>query len=398
MNHFANPDRLLIVDDERITAEFLRDIASNLGFSVRIADSFERFCEAPEGFNPTAVLLDLQMPGRDGIEFLKVLAKQKSEAKVIVASGMDNRTISTAHQLGMVLGLDMAAALQKPISVQTLRQELRKVMQGSQPLTAASLAEAIEAGDIQPYFQPKVTRDKNGGWTCTEVEALARWHQADGSVVLPVNFIDLAENNGLLKPLTDSMLEQVVIQLATWNARGCKLRAAVNISPSLLGDCAFPDELEWLLKRHKVDNNQLILEVTENVVIAYTSATIEVLSRLRVKDFGLAIDDFGTGYSSLEQLYRMPFDEIKIDRSFIKRYQSNKDIRTIIEAIIMLGQKLGMTVCAEGVETQAAFEFLESTGCDKQQGYLIGKPVPAEELSTVICKDVSEYRSARAIL
>jgi EAL domain-containing protein (putative c-di-GMP-specific phosphodiesterase class I) len=295
---------------------------------------------------------------------------------------MDPRTLSTASQLGEVLGLHMSATLQKPIAMHALRRELRRVMHESQPVTTVRLAAAIESGKIRPHYQPQVTRDEDGGWSITEVEALARWHQPDGTVLMPDNFIGLADENDLLKSLTDSMLNQVVEQISRWNKKGIRLRAAVNLSPSLLTDSEFPDELERLMQRHEVDNRQLVLEVTEHVVIEYSASTIEVLGRLRVKNFGLAIDDFGTGYSSLEQLYRMPFDKIKIDRSFIKRAVSSKDMRIIIEAIVLPGHKLGMSVCAEGVETQSAFDFLASTGCDQQQGFLIGRPVSASELTS----------------
>ena len=391
------PDRLLIVDDEKDVADTFKNISSNLGFSVQTADDFDSFCKVLRDFKPTVILLDLQMPGKDGVQYLKVLARQKSSAKIIVVSGMDSRTISTTSQLGTVLGLEMAATLQKPVSVHTLRQTLRKVMHDSGPITAARLSMAIKVGQIRPHFQPKVTLDNDGNWQVKEVEALARWHQSDGNIAMPDNFIGLAEDNELLPALTDSMVRQVADQLGRWNKQGHRLRAAVNISPSMLTDHELPDRLERTLQTYRVDNWQLILEVTEHVVVDYTPTTTEVLSRLRVKEFGLAIDDFGTGYSSLEQLYRMPFDELKIDRSFVKRCHSNKDIRTIIEAIVMLGHKLGMKVCAEGVETLEAFKFLAATGCDKQQGYFIGKPVPAEELKSLIGHPLKGEISARAI-
>jgi len=397
VNEVTKIDRLLIVDDEKNVADTLRNISCNLGYAVKVADNIATFRKLERDFDPTVILLDLQMHGNDGVEYLKVLAKQKSSASIIVLSDTENRTSWTTSQLGSVLGLQMAAMLQKPISIHALRRELRKLMHGSTPLTAARLSAAIKVGQVRPHFQPKVTRSQNGSWQVGEVEALARWYRSDGSIVLPDNFIELAEDSGLLGGLTDSMLQQVADQLGRWNKQGHRVRAAVNLSPTLLTDRKLPDRLERLLGKHGVENNQLILEVTEQVVIEHTQATIGVLSRLRAKNIGLAIDDFGTGYSSLEQLYRMPFDELKIDHSLIRRCQSNKDIRTIIEAIVILGQKLGMTVCAEGVETADAFEFISGTGCDKQQGYLIGKPVPAAELEMLIGQTMSDLRATRAI-
>jgi EAL domain-containing protein (putative c-di-GMP-specific phosphodiesterase class I) len=317
---------------------------------------------------------------------------------VVVASGMDGRTLSTASQLGAVLGLDMGTTLQKPVAIHFLRQELRKLMQESRPITIASLTAAIEEERIRPHYQPKVTMDRHGRWIISEVEALARWYRGDGDIVMPDNFIGLAEDSGLIRPLTGSILRQVVRQLGDWDKAGQNFRVAVNISPSLLTDSNFPDQLDRLMKEHGLENSRLILEVTEHVVMEYTATTIEVLSRLRVKNFGLALDDFGTGHSSLEQLYRMPFDELKIDRSFIKKCQADKDMRIIIEAIVLLGHKLGLTVCAEGVETQGAFDFLARIGCDKQQGYLIGRPAVASRFEDNLDDWTASRPQLRSIL
>jgi EAL domain-containing protein (putative c-di-GMP-specific phosphodiesterase class I)/CheY-like chemotaxis protein len=380
MNHEINPNRILIVDDEKDVAELLRSAARSLGFLVRTTGDFDSFCDIQPEFDPTVLLLDMEMPGKSANEYLKVLARQESPARVILTSGIDRRATSRAEMIGAVLGLDMATTLQKPLAIHTVRQALRKLLLESRPVTAPQLSLAIKRGEIRPHFQPKVCRDKNGAWSVREAEALARWYQPDGSIVMPDNFIGLAEDNGLIRALTLSLVKQVALQLGRWACKGIFMRVAVNLSPSLLTDRDLPNQLEAQLQEYDIGNEQLILEMTEQALTGYTPVVIDVLQRLSKKKFGLSIDNFGTGSSSPELLYRMPFDEIKIDRSFMQRCSTKQEYWSLVEAIVFLGQKLGKSVCAEGVETHAAFNQLSRIGCDKQQGFLVGKPVPGINL------------------
>jgi len=219
-----------------------------------------------------------------------------------------------------------------------------------------------------------------GRWTIAEVESLARWHRDDSVVVLPSEFIGIAEEAGLLPPLTHSLLRQVVRQLHRWDEKGLHLTAAVNISPTILTDRTFPDQLEALMLEHELENERMTLELTESAAMQNAGLAMEILGRLRIKGFGLAIDDFGTGYSSLEQLYRMPFNELKIDRFLVRELGKNGEATAIVEAIIALGHKLKLTVCAEGVESRQALQQLIAAGCDKFQGYYVGRPLTAAGL------------------
>ncbi len=173
-------------------------------------------------------------------------------------------------------------------------------------------------------------------------------------------------------------MRQTLVQLAAWDSQGLKLTASVNLSPSLLTDAGFPEQLSALTEEFGVDNSRLTLELTESALTQNAGLAIEILSRMRIKGHNLAIDDFGTGYSSLEQLYRMPFNELKIDRFLVRDIGTRTEASTIVETIILLGHKLGITVCAEGVETRESLEFLVNAGCDKVQGYYVGRPSSAK--------------------
>lgn len=377
-------DRLLVVDDELAVRQYLADVGRRLGFEVATAANRIEFETKLPAFWPTVILLDLQMPDCDGIQMLKLIRDFESDARVVLVSGMDQRTLNTATSLGEILNLNMDGALQKPILIDTLRRKLKGSKDPRIDVDIDKLREAIETNAITPVYQPKIARDSSGRWAITEVEALARWHRDDSVVILPSEFIGIAEQSGLMPLLTQSMLRQVLGQLKEWDKRGVELVAAVNISPSLLSDSAFPDQLEEITQEFGLDNSRLVLELTESAVMQNAEIAMEVLSRVRIKNFGLAIDDFGTGYSSLEQLYRMPFNEIKIDRFLVRDINQRQEAATIVETIILLARKLNLSVCAEGVDSHDALAFLLEAGCDKFQGYYIGRPVSASALAQCV--------------
>jgi EAL domain-containing protein (putative c-di-GMP-specific phosphodiesterase class I) len=160
----------------------------------------------------------------------------------------------------------------------------------------------------------------------------------------------------------------------------------VNLSPQLLNDLSFPDHIDQMAARLKANRHKIVFEVTESAAMSDPAATMEVLTRLRVKNFDLSIDDFGTGYSSLKQLYLMPFSELKIDLSFVRDVCDHDDARTMVETMVLLAHKLRLKTCAEGVETQAILDYLESVACDRAQGYFIGRPMPGAQIPEAVAQ------------
>lgn len=221
----------------------------------------------------------------------------------------------------------------------------------------------------------------------SEVEALARWHQADSEIEYPGAFMSFVEDAGLLWKLTDSLLGQVAWQLADWEQRGLSMTAAINTPVSLLTETTFPSRLEALMKKHLLENDRLTLEVTESAAMQEPGPASKVLKQLRRKGFGLAIDNCGVGYLSVTKLHQLHFDELKIDRFLIREVGLGIGGSKIVEAMIVLGKNLDMSVCAEGVESGHVLKFLLDAGCDKIQGYFLGRPASASEVE----KQVREF-------
>ena len=373
----AKINRLLMIDDEPAICKFVGTVAKGLGFEVQTTGDASEFRRLVRDFEPTTLVLDLNMPGADGIELLRFLAEQQCKAHILVMSGEDARVLAAAQRLGSTHGLKMAGTLQKPVLMPVLQGALENVMHRT--ITANDLRSAIEMGDLQAYYQPKITHRGEGAWLIEGAEALVRWHHPELGMVMPNDFIPLAEESDLIGPLTDFMLRETIEQLAVWNGRGIAINVAVNIAPELLSDMEFPDRLSSFLQQYGLKGSSLTLEVTESAAMQNPDVTMDILSRLRLKGVELAIDDFGTGYSSLKQLFYMPFSELKIDQSFVNEVADSDEARVMVGAMIQLAHNLNLSVCAEGVETREVLTFLEAQGCEKVQGYLISKPISAAE-------------------
>jgi EAL domain-containing protein (putative c-di-GMP-specific phosphodiesterase class I) len=178
------------------------------------------------------------------------------------------------------------------------------------------------------------------------------------------------------------MLNAALRQVRAWQEEGLRLTCAVNLPPGLVTDLSFPDRVAASLAENGVDGKHLVLELTETATIQNPTATMAILTRLRVKGIGLSLDDFGTGYSSLTQLYQMPFSEMKIDKSLVMNVPQSPEATTMIGSLIELAHNLRLKVCAEGVENREALDALASMKCDRCQGYFISRAIPAAEVAS----------------
>jgi len=177
-----------------------------------------------------------------------------------------------------------------------------------------------------------------------------------------------------------SVMDQALGQAAVWNARGLRLSVAVNLSPRLLERPGLVQEISSLVERHGLQAEQVVLEITESHVVAYLGTALGVLARLRLKGFGLSIDDYGTGFSSMQQLARIPFTELKIDRSFVHGAHQRKNLRVILQSALEMARQLDLVTVAEGIETAEDWNLLQQFGCVVGQGYLIARPMPATDM------------------
>lgn len=376
--------RLLILDDDPEIRPILHRIGEDLGFMVVDTAFVNEFWLAYKALKPTHIILDLVLPGADGLEIMRELGRQSAKCRITLLSGVDSRLLRTAERLGREFGLDITAAISKPFDIEDVERAIAVSHASAIDASAGELADAIESSQIVLHFQPKIAWSPDGESRLDGMEALARWNHPSRGLIFPDSFIVLAEGNGLIVPLTHRVIDLAIHQLTKLQADFPTITMAVNLSAALLDDPLLPDLIAGKLDAAGIERNRLVLEITESIAANEMSGAIDAMARLRLKDFTLSIDDFGTGHSSLLRLLQMPFNELKIDKHFVLESVKNEDARLIVRTVIDLARSLGIRACAEGVETEECLRVLRSLGCNCAQGYLFSKPVPAAELSGVL--------------
>jgi diguanylate cyclase (GGDEF)-like protein len=237
---------------------------------------------------------------------------------------------------------------------------------------------ALERGEFVVYYQPKVDLERR---RITGVEALVRWQHPERGLLGPHEFIPQIEPTALIRPFTLHVIEQALGQMLAWRRRGIDLEMSVNLSARNLLDAELPEQVAALLARHEIPAERLTVEVTESAALVDPERAIATLQALRASGVGVSIDDFGTGNASIEYLATLPASELKIDRSFITGMLEDRRAEAIVRSTIDLARNLGLTVVAEGIETEAVMEHLAALGAQTGQGYVIARPLPAEELT-----------------
>jgi diguanylate cyclase (GGDEF)-like protein len=259
----------------------------------------------------------------------------------------------------------------------------------------ADLHLALERDELDLHYQPKLDL---GFGVVTSVEALVRWTHPTLGPIGPEVFIPLAESTGLIEQLTASVLGRALRQCREWQDTGLSLTVAVNLSARNLLNVRLPDQVAQALVAVGLPPQKLVLEITESSVMGDPDRTVPVLERLAAIGVALSLDDFGTGYSSLSYLQRLPVQEVKIDRSFVRGLTAGGAQHAsgvLVRSIVNLGTSLGLRIVAEGVEDEETLEYLRELGCDLVQGYVVGRPVPGSELARTLAD--SGLRTTRAV-
>jgi EAL domain-containing protein (putative c-di-GMP-specific phosphodiesterase class I) len=240
------------------------------------------------------------------------------------------------------------------------------------------LRRAVENQHWLLHYQP-VVRLAEG--SITGVEALVRWQEPTGGIVPPGEFIPLAEEMGLIGAIGDWVIEELARQQRGWREQGLDVEVSFNLSPRQLWQSSLADKILGQLREFDVDPRKVVVEITESTAMTDPERTQRLLAQLHAGGLRLAIDDFGTGYSSLSRLRHLPVDVLKIDRTFVREVDHDEDAASMVRAMVQLALSLGMTPLAEGIETAGELDFLIQNGCPLGQGFYLGRPVPAAELT-----------------
>ncbi|MDB5762210.1 MAG: sensory box/GGDEF family protein [Herminiimonas sp.] len=252
-----------------------------------------------------------------------------------------------------------------------------------------ALRGALKRNELAVHYQPQL--NLSTGRICS-VEALLRWRHPENGLISMARFIPIAEETGLILPMSEWVLQQACMQLGTWSRQGISVeRMAVNLSARQFRQKDLTHRLEQILHDTGTDPGSLELELTESMLVDDIEAAMETMSSLKEIGIHMSLDDFGTGYSSLSYLKRFPIDKLKLDQSFVHEITTDPRSAAIADGIIALGRRLKLTVLAEGVETEEQLSMLHDSGCDMAQGYLFCRPLPAERLTALLCGPPSDF-------
>lgn len=371
--------RVLFAGEDTGLASQLEGMAARLGCrSVTVTDfgDLQAACAAQE---PEVILLTLTLGRHDAIEVLRYLSERSSHAYVVLIGDGDFKVLESAERLGRSRQLNMLPSIEGPMSVHALRELLRGLVDAHPDLSAREFRDGMREGQFLPYFLP-VMDLRTPGERILRAEVLARWEHPFHGMLTAAEFIDAAEQHACIEELTKTLLKEALVEVRKCRESGDEIPISLNVSTLSLTDLDLPDTLSAIVAEHDLSNEAVTIELTESALAEDRLETLDILTRLRMKGFGLSMDDFGTGYSTLLELVRLPFNEIKIDPRFIDQVGVRRESGIVIRTAIGLAHGLGMTVCAEGVEKAETLEFLRGAGCDAAQGRSILPPVPGDDL------------------
>ena len=360
----------------------LQQVATRLQQLLRGSDTVARL-----GGDEFAILL-ISVTDMSGV----VTAAQKILDSLRQPLCIEEHTLHAGASLGLVLFPDhgndpetllrcadvamySAKRAQSGFSIYNVEQDSQ---QAKKIVLERDLREAIDMGQLVLHYQPKINLLSN---RISGVEALVRWEHPKEGILYPDDFIPVAEKNGLIKPLTRAVLIMALRQSTIWHNKNIHIPIAINISGVNIQDQTFPDQVAKIMQDYPVPSSLLEMEITETALMEDPLCAIETIKKLGSLGITITIDDFGTGYSSMAYLRKLLVAKIKVDKSFVVDMVLNKNDNVIVRSTIDLAHNLGLTVVAEGVETEEVLDTLKSLGCDTAQGYHMGHPVTSDGLN-----------------
>ena len=366
-------NRLLVIDDEPLMASVVGKAARPLGFDVITTDDPSDLRMHLRTWHPTAIVLDLMMPGLDGFEMLGILKEEGSNARILIVSGSDLTVIEAARDVAIRNGLQIVGILAKPFEMEGLRGLLRAALSDSERVNEATLRHALVSGELHLEYQPQIDLHTQRP---TGVEALLRWRHPRFGLVPPSAFLPLVEQQDLIAAMATWVIGTALDQKHFWRDEGLDLDMSINLTARDFAAADIGSVIENACAEHEMKVDGITLEITESAATVNPGRIAAVARRL--PGIRLSLDDLGTGYSSLLQLRQLPFSEVKIDQYFVKDCTASKENMIVVRAIVDLAHQLGHRVVGEGVESAEILQALIDANCDGAQGYWLSRALPGD--------------------
>jgi EAL domain-containing protein (putative c-di-GMP-specific phosphodiesterase class I)/CheY-like chemotaxis protein len=336
-------------------------------------------------------IIDLALPGMDGLELIRHLARARCRAGIIIVGAQGRDVLFSAESIARAHGVDVLGAIATPVAQQNLaalialhlaRLEASGAAMGARDraprpaLTFEEIGQGLQARQFEPFFQPMIELETGH---VKGLETFARWRHPQHGVLEPADFMPPLQQRGRVDFLDWSMIEASVAGCRALHDQGIPISISINLSPHTLVQASFITQMNACLAQHRILADYITFELPESAVLSTDLLFLERLLRLRMQGFGLAIDDYGTGCTNLQALARIPFSELKIDRGFVDGASKSPALATVLRTCLGLARSLDRRSVAVGVETEADWDFLQGMGCTYAQGYYIAKPMALDD-------------------
>jgi EAL domain-containing protein (putative c-di-GMP-specific phosphodiesterase class I) len=367
---------MLLIAGETIRAnQALNDVVREMSFTLSFFAKSSTLAELMAGQSRRIVVLTEGDVSGDVVRVLKAAKGRMPFAVIVAADRASLRSSEQAELVDKLSSFDNIEWVGKNFDFDRLSASARRCRRRMLRVSRQEVEDALDNGEFVLRYQPKVERNSGHEWLTREAEALVRWHHPEHGLMGPLEFLPETEAFGLMGKLSEYVLREAARQLVAWRDRGIHLSSCINLASSQLGDPMLADTYAEIVREAGLECGSFTFEVIEQDLKHPDAPHVQMLRALRKKGFRICLDDFRVASSSLSTFEQMPFDEIKIHASALKRAQKDNIALTVLAAVTGLAHNLGMSVCAEGVEDQATFEFLKTIECDKMQGFLISEAV-----------------------
>ena len=370
----AGDNRVLVVDDDPQVLSLLDKVIRRMGFEARTVNSLDLVDKAAAS-GAALLLLDLHVGGDHALTLIQQLSTAGVTIPVVLMSGYGTRMLNAVRETCAEQNFTVAGVLGKPFEMSALEAILAHVRWRKADLHRRCLHQAIETGEVVPFYQPVV--DMRTG-KATGAEALVRWLHPEQGVMLPSDIIPEAEEQGLTPLLTYSMIGQSLRDWRWLSDGDSQFDISVNVTADVVARPEFVSKVAGLLAEQGVSPRRLTLEITESLSALDAPQICAALCHLRSMGINLALDNFGTGHSSLAALRDLPFNKVKLDRSFVTHAEARQGERMIMASVTRLACDFGLESVAKGIETQGCFDLVRDFGMDYGQGYLMAEPLPRD--------------------
>lgn len=376
----------LIAESDPAQRHMLVDMLGQLGASqiTEVPDGHTALRCFQDSFTPAVnvAIIDLDLPGMDGIELIRTLAQQNCRARVIIVGKQSRNLLFSVETMAQAYGVDLLGTVTKPIYAPKLEALLENYAPPPPPanpskgpsFTFSEVGIGLQAAQFEPFFQPKI---ELGTGQVKGLEIFARWRHPEYGILGPSAFIDALEQNSRIDYLDWSMIEKSMECCRQFHDKGIPIAISINLAAETLANPAFMQQIAACVARHRLLPDYITFEMPESSVLTNDPSFLERLVRLRMSGYGLAIDDYGTGRSNLQLLARIPFTELKIDRSFVDGASKKRALGTVLSSCLGLARSLDRASVAVGVETKQDWDFLQGLGCTYAQGFHIAEPMEA---------------------